>query len=100
MAATPRKAQDADPNATATTQAVESLNPAGTAPADPDQATVADAHAKHEEQRARAERTEAAMWDGVRAGLSRQDALDAARRSVGPAPENKAEGAAPENRST
>ncbi|MDQ1081439.1 hypothetical protein [Pseudoroseomonas cervicalis] len=81
-----------DQNATASPSSTETLNPAGTAPKDPDQATVAAAHAKHEEQKALAERVEAAKWDGVRAGLTPTEALAKAQREV------KAEGAAPENK--
>lgn len=91
-------AGDTDPNPSATTEAVETLNPAGTAPADPDQASVAAAHARHEQQKSLAERTEAGMWEGIRAGMSRQEALAASQRANGTAPENKALGGAPENR--
>ncbi|MFC0410978.1 hypothetical protein [Roseomonas elaeocarpi] len=97
--ADPKPAKATDQNATATTEPTENLNQAGTAPKDPDQATVADAHAKHEAQRDLAERTEATKWDNVRAGMNPREALSAAQRSTGPAPENKADGPAPENKS-
>jgi hypothetical protein len=74
------------------TKPVEKLNAAGTAPAAPTQPSVAEAHAEFEERLARAKAIEAAMWDKVADGAPQKEAKAAA------VAENKAQGAAPENK--
>ncbi|WP_338928378.1 hypothetical protein WDZ11_14795 [Roseomonas mucosa] len=91
MAKEPEKA--ADQNATATTKPVENVNSAGTAPATPTQATVAEAHAEYEDRLERAKAVDAAMNEKIGEGMSRRDAKAAA------VAENKAQGPAPENKS-
>jgi hypothetical protein len=82
-----------DLNATATTSPVEEVNSAGTAPAAPTQATVAEAHATYEERLARAKAVEAGMYEKVAEGTPQREAKAAA------VAENKAQGPAPENKS-
>ncbi|MBC9176770.1 hypothetical protein [Pseudoroseomonas ludipueritiae] len=81
------------PAAKAETKPVEKLNQAGTAPAAPTQPSVAEAHAVYEERLARATAVEAAKWDKVAAGAPQREAKAEA------VAENKAQGAAPENKS-
>jgi hypothetical protein len=80
------------PAAKVETKPVEKLNQAGTAPAVPDQPTVADAHATYEERLARAKAVEAAKWGKVAAGAPQREAKAEA------VAENKARAAAPENK--
>jgi hypothetical protein len=86
-------AKATDQNATATTSPVEEVNSAGTAPAAPTQATVAEAHAAYEERLARAKAIEASMYEKVGEGTPQREAKAAA------VAENKAQGPAPENKS-